>query len=93
MGEDFMDLNEKIERKEMIKEIINIPESSVVRLDKEHAEYIEIIRALYTNQFVSPRTTDIIKIVLKWYVNEKMDSQEVALAYNALQEKLREEKS
>lgn len=85
------DSNQKIIEK--YKEHIRKPaKNQVVRLDSEHFEYIEVIRAIYGNDFVTPNTGEIIKTVLKHYVTTQLNHNDVKLALKALSQVLEEKK-
>lgn len=75
------------------KHIRKPSKNQVVRLDSEHFEYIEIIRAIYGNDFVTPNTNDIIKNVLKYYVTKEIKEDDVKLAIEAFKQVYSENKT
>lgn len=65
--------------------------NQVVRLDQEHFKNIEILRMLHSDDFSSPSTADIIRIVLQYYVDNVEDPKERDLAQEALWEVLNQD--
>ena len=65
--------------------------NQVVRLDHDHFNKIEVLRALYSNEFNSPSTADIIRVVLQYYVDKVIDQNDKILAQMAVRQVMEEQ--
>lgn len=73
------------------KKYVRVPaKHQAVRLDQEHFHNIEVLRAIYSNEFNSPSTADIIRVVLQYYVDKVLDKNERMLAQKAVSEVMEE---
>lgn len=65
--------------------------NQVVRLDQDHFKNIEVLRALYSNEFNSPSTADIIRVVLQYYVDTVIDPRDKIEAQMAVDQVMKEQ--
>lgn len=70
---------------DLTKHIRPYNKTQSMRLDPEVYRYIETIRALHANDFVSPSTADIIRTVLKEYVSNLRENEKYKTNITAIE--------